>query len=90
MGIKEKKAEKSQDIHEKTDLRIILYNDEVNTFDFVIESLVDVCDHELVQAEQCAFITHFKGKCAVLTGSKKYLEPKCSKLNKLGLTANIK
>ena len=44
---------------------IILFNDDVNTFDFVIEMLVNVCDHTPIQAEQCAIIVHFKGKCSV-------------------------
>lgn len=47
---------------------LILYNDDVNTFDYVIDSLVDVCEHTTEQAEQCAMIAHFKGKCSVLEG----------------------
>ena len=68
---------------------IILHNDEVNTFDFVIDSLVGVCDHTLEQAEQCTILVHYKGKCAVKTGEYKELEPKCSKLLQLGLSAEI-
>ncbi len=49
--------------------RLILYNDEVNTFDFVIETLIEVCEHDALQAENCALITHFKGKCPVKNGS---------------------
>ena len=48
---------------------IILYNDDVNTFDHVINTLVTYCDHTYVQAEQCAYIVHYSGKCAVKTGS---------------------
>lgn len=47
---------------------LVLYNDEVNTFDHVIDTLVDVCEHTAEQAEQCALITHLKGKCSVLEG----------------------
>jgi len=47
---------------------LILWNDDVNTFDDVIEALVEICGHDELQAEQCATITHFKGKCAVKTG----------------------
>lgn len=47
---------------------LILYNDDVNTFDHVIESLVDVCEHTPEQAEQCAMLAHLKGKCSVLEG----------------------
>jgi len=68
---------------------IILYNDDVNTFDFVIDSLVSVCDHTLEQAEQCTILVHYKGQCAVKTGEYKDLEPRCSKLLELGLSAEI-
>ncbi len=68
---------------------IVLHNDDVNTFDFVIDSLVSVCDHTLEQAEQCTILVHYKGKCAVKTGEYKDLEPKCSKLLQLGLSAEI-
>jgi len=49
--------------------RLVLHNDEINTFDYVMEILVEICNHSLTQAEQCATITHFKGKCEVRTGS---------------------
>ncbi|MGY6647926.1 ATP-dependent Clp protease adaptor ClpS [Wenyingzhuangia sp. IMCC45574] len=68
---------------------IVLYNDDVNTFDFVISALIDVCDHEPIQAEQCTMLVHYKGKCSVKTGAYKDLEPKCSKLLELGLSAEI-
>jgi len=68
---------------------LTLYNDEVNTFDWVIESLIEVCEHELSQAEQCALITHYKGKCAVKTGSQIELKPKCQALLDRGLSAEI-
>lgn len=48
---------------------LIVYNDDVNTFDHVIESLVKVCRHDTVQAEQCTYIIHFNGKCQVKRGS---------------------
>ena len=69
--------------------KLILYNDDVNTFDFVIETLVKVCNHEVIQAEQCAVIVHFKGKCIVKQGSFSKLEPLCTVLLDRGLTANI-
>lgn len=71
------------------DYEIIVYNDDVNTFDFVIDSLVDVCEHEPIQAEQCTMLIHYKGKCAVKTGSYDDLKPRCSKLLDLGLSAEI-
>lgn len=90
MSSKEKIQEDIAVLDETTSLHeIILYNDDVNTFDFVIESLINVCDHSPIQAEQCTFLVHFKGKCAVKTGEYKELEPKCSKLLQLGLSAEI-
>ncbi len=68
---------------------IILFNDDVNTFDFVIEMLVNVCDHTPIQAEQCAIIVHFKGKYSVKTGTFDELEPRCTKLLEAGLSAEI-
>ncbi|CAM1346341.1 ATP-dependent Clp protease adaptor ClpS [Tenacibaculum crassostreae] len=76
-------------LQETTEHEIVLYNDDVNTFDFVIDSLVTVCDHTLEQAEQCTILVHYKGKCAVKTGEYKDLEPRCSKLLELGLSAEI-
>lgn len=70
--------------------QIVLYNDDVNSFDFVIDALIDVCEHEPIQAEQCTMLVHYKGKCAVKTGSYEELKPKCSKLLELGLSAEIK
>ncbi|WP_075344184.1 ATP-dependent Clp protease adaptor ClpS [Tenacibaculum agarivorans] len=76
-------------VEETSKHEIILYNDDVNTFDFVIDSLVSVCDHTLEQAEQCTILVHYKGKCAVKTGEYRDLEPRCSKLLELGLSAEI-
>ncbi|MFN9391868.1 MAG: ATP-dependent Clp protease adaptor ClpS, partial [Flavobacteriales bacterium] len=58
--------------------QLILFNDDVNTFDFVIESLVSICRHDPLQAEQCALIVHYKGKCAVKNGTFDDLEPMCT------------
>jgi ATP-dependent Clp protease adaptor protein ClpS len=68
---------------------IILFNDDVNTFDFVIDMLVNVCEHTPIQAEQCAIIVHFKGKCGVKTGTFDELKPRCTKLLEAGLSAEI-
>lgn len=68
---------------------IILYNDDFNTFDFVIESLVKVCNHTLIQAEQCTFIVHYNGKCSVKRGEFEKLQPICTALLDRGLTAEI-
>ncbi|OBX21720.1 MULTISPECIES: ATP-dependent Clp protease adaptor ClpS [Bizionia] len=68
---------------------IILYNDDVNTFDHVINTLIYACDHTAEQAEQCSILVHYKGQCTVKTGSYKELEPQCSMLLEAGLSAEI-
>jgi len=68
---------------------LILYNDDVNTFDHVIETLVKVCDHTYEQAEQCAYIVHFSGQCSVKSGTYEDLEPRCTALLDAGLSAEI-
>jgi ATP-dependent Clp protease adaptor protein ClpS len=68
---------------------VILYNDDVNTFDFVIDTLVDICGHDTVQAEQCAWLVHLKGKCAVKNGSAEKLLPVKTALLDRGLSAVI-
>lgn len=69
--------------------QIILYNDDVNSFEHVIESLMDICEHSPEQAEQCAMIVHFTGKCGVKTGSWDILRPKAEALIDRGLSATI-
>jgi len=78
-----------EDALEQRNNEIILYNDEVNTFDHVINTLVVTCDHDVIQAEQCAMLVHYKGKCGVKTGSYEELEPRCTKLLQAGLSAEI-
>ncbi|MBT8291768.1 MAG: ATP-dependent Clp protease adaptor ClpS [Eudoraea sp.] len=68
---------------------IVLFNDDVNTFEHVIHTLIDVCEHTPEQAEQCSLIVHYKGKCTVKTGEYKELEPRCSRLLQAGLSAEI-
>ncbi|HNR55179.1 MAG TPA: ATP-dependent Clp protease adaptor ClpS [Flavobacteriales bacterium] len=68
---------------------IVLHNDDVNTFDHVIESLVEICDHDPIQAEQCAWIVHHNGKCGVKRGTFDQLEARCHALQQRGLSAVI-
>lgn len=70
-------------------LSIILYNDEVNTFEHVIQCLMKYCSHSPEQAEQCAWITHFNGKCEVKRGGLDDLKPPCHALQNKGLSAII-
>ena len=68
---------------------LVLYNDDENTFDWVIESLMKVCNHDPHQAEQCSLIVHYRGKCAVKDGSYNYLRPMREALTDRGLNATI-
>lgn len=68
---------------------LILHNDDYNTFDHVIESLIDICGHYPEQAEQCAWITHFNGKCDVKKGPRDVLEDMYKKLKMRGLTVTL-
>lgn len=68
---------------------LIVWNDEVNTFDWVIETLMDICGHTHEQAEQCAYIIHFHGKYAVKNGSYEDLKPQCDAITERGINATI-
>jgi ATP-dependent Clp protease adaptor protein ClpS len=68
---------------------LILHNDEVNTFDYVIETLVNVCKMDTIQAEQCTYLVHYKGKCDVKKGDFDYLKPYKEALIDKGLEATI-
>lgn len=90
MSSKEKTSEKVL-LEEKlvSQKEIVLFNDDVNTFDHVIVTLIHTCDHSSEQAEQCAIIVHYKGKCTVKTGPYDDLKPRCSMLLEAGLSAQI-
>ena len=77
------------DVIEEQLHNLIVWNDDVNTFDWVIESLVNVCKHETLQAEQCALIIHHKGKCGVKKGSFDSLRPQAEALIDRGISATI-
>lgn len=68
---------------------LIVWNDEVNTFDWVIQALVEVCHHSYEQAEQCAIIIDSKGKYAVKEGSYDILKPQCDAITERGINATI-
>lgn len=68
---------------------IVLHNDDVNTFRHVIDCLMEICGHDPIQAEQCAWIVHNNGKCSVKRGSFDQLEPRCVALLDRGLSAAI-
>jgi ATP-dependent Clp protease adaptor protein ClpS len=70
-------------------VRLIVHNDDVNSFEWVIESLIEICKHSLEQAEQCAYIIHYKGKYAVQQGSRSVLSPMREQLTDRGINATL-
>jgi ATP-dependent Clp protease adaptor protein ClpS len=89
-GIQRQQKEwEDTDVIEEEVHNLIVWNDHVNTFDWVIESLVDICGHETLQAEQCALIIHHKGKCGVKKGSFDDLRPQAEALIDRGIQATI-
>lgn len=84
---KEQQKEQKEHLSDKREL--LLYNDNVNTFDYVINTLIEVCNHEPEQAEQCTLIIHHKGKGVVKSGPLTELEPMHKEFIKRGLVADI-
>ena len=76
---------------EETDdvYKLVLHNDDIHTFDYVIDALIEICKHTPEQAEQCTILVHFKGKCTVKTGSMDVLKPMHAKLISRELTSEI-
>ncbi|MCK4880820.1 MAG: ATP-dependent Clp protease adaptor ClpS [Bacteroidales bacterium] len=79
----------SEGIGHQNQAKLVLHNDDVNSFDYVMEVLVEICDHSMTQAEQCATITHFKGKCEVRSGSVTEMRELRYKLISRGLNASV-
>ncbi|WP_254561972.1 ATP-dependent Clp protease adaptor ClpS [Dyadobacter diqingensis] len=69
--------------------KLVVYNDDVNTFDWVIDTLVDVCKHTSEQAEQCTIIIHYKGKCSVKEGEFDELVGMRNEICRRGISAEI-
>ncbi len=94
MAEKEKSREfpelyESYDVDSDGEKSLVLHNDDVNTFEFVIESLIEVCKHTTEQAEQCTYLIHYKGKCDVKKGPFDFLRPMRHELVERGLNATI-
>jgi ATP-dependent Clp protease adaptor protein ClpS len=68
---------------------LIVWNDEVNTFEWVIQTLIEVCGHSVEQAEQCALFVHHKGKYAVKSGDYETLKPMCNSITERGIGATL-
>ena len=78
--VEEQKKEKHQ---------LIVFNDEVNTFEHVIDTLIDVCKHDTYQAEQCTYIIHYNGKCSVKEGEFDKLIAMSNNINSRGINATV-
>lgn len=89
----EKKLQEEVGVLEEVEVeysyQLVVYNDDVNTFDWVIESLIKICKHTLEQATQCAMFIHFKGKYAVQHGEEYILIPMKDALLDRGITAVV-
>ena len=81
--------EVTTEVMEETPWQIIVWNDEVNTFDWVIETLVQICGHTREQAEQCAYLIHYGGKHAVKNGFYEDLKPACEAILDRGIQATL-
>ncbi len=79
----------SESVDQQHQAKLVLHNDDINTFDYVMEMLVEICDHSMTQAEQCATITHFKGKCEVRSGSLTSMKELRYELISRGLKATV-
>ncbi|KAF0129660.1 MAG: ATP-dependent Clp protease adaptor protein ClpS [Bacteroidetes bacterium] len=86
--VKESPFESTELLHDEAK-NLVLFNDEFNTFDFVIDTLIEVCGHTMEQAETCTWIVHYKGKCAVKSGSFYELRPVYQEFVNRNLTASI-
>ena len=78
-----------EDLLDQEALDLVVFNDDVNTFEHVIQVLMKVCKHTHEQAEQCTLIIHYRGKCAVKKGSRDELKPMCEAILDAGIQAAI-
>jgi ATP-dependent Clp protease adaptor protein ClpS len=76
-------------IDDGNNCQLIVWNDEVNSFDWVITTLIEICGHTQEQAEQSAMIIHTKGKYAVKEGSYEFLKPMCDSITERGIGATV-
>jgi len=85
------KTKEIVDILEKEEVqrKLILFNDDVNTFDFIIISLIEICKFDHLQANNCAMIAHYKGKCCIKKGTFKELKPLHTAMAERQITTEI-
>ena len=73
--VPQKENIEENDLERTEEKFLVLHNDDYHTFEYVIDALINICDHDMVQAEQCTLLVHYKGKCDVKKGSYNYLKP---------------
>jgi len=73
--VPQKENIEANDLERTEEKFLVLHNDDYHTFEYVIDALINICDHDMVQAEQCTLLVHYKGKCDVKKGSYNYLKP---------------
>jgi ATP-dependent Clp protease adaptor protein ClpS len=78
-----------EDVVETEVYNLVVFNDEVNTFEYVIDTLIEVCDHTHEQAEQCTLLIHYKGKCTVKNGGFEELVPLRNEICRRGISAEV-
>lgn len=71
----QKEVIEENEVYNKRERILVVHNDDYHTFDYVIDALMKICEHDLQQAEQCTLLIHYKGKCDVKKGSFSYLRP---------------
>jgi ATP-dependent Clp protease adaptor protein ClpS len=84
-----KEDDQENSIDRSTEKFLVLHNDDYHTFDYVIDALMNICEHDMLQAEQCTLLVHYKGKCDVKKGSYTYLKPMKNALIQKELNATI-
>ncbi|MBC8004954.1 MAG: ATP-dependent Clp protease adaptor ClpS [Verrucomicrobia bacterium] len=84
-----KEVHGQDDVQQHNERLLVLHNDDYHTFDYVIDALMEICEHDLPQAEQCTLLIHYKGKCDVKKGSFSYLRPLKNALVQKDLKATI-
>lgn len=86
---KEEEIELLEEVATDLDRDLVVFNDDFNTFDHVIETLIKICKHSAEQAEQCAWIIHYKGKCSVKKGNEQTLIPMRNAICERGISAEV-
>ncbi len=85
----EEEIQIEEEINDEDTRDLMVYNDDFNTFDHVIQTLIKVCKHDVHQAEQCTYLIHYKGKCSVKKGFYEELKPMKEGITSAGIKASI-